>query len=429
MTALDRTLTNAPVPRTSVASARAWLSSRRRTVEMGLLTALVLIITGLVGGEKSVHLILADGTEWFGLPSLTIDPRTSGIAVAALLLGWLALDGVRGRSGHALPTWTAVPLITVAMGWMVIALAGGADLPLVGVLQGAVALSVPLIFGALSGVTSERAGVVNVAIEGQLLAGAFTSAAVGLLTGSPFAGLIAAGVAGAAVSSVLAFLSTRHLVDQVIVGVVLNVLVTGLTSFLFAQGVGASGTASPPRLTPIDVPLLSGIPVVGPVLFHQTVIVYIMYATVALIWFALFRTRWGLRVRSVGEYPQAADSVGINVLRLRIRTVLLAGAIAGVGGAYFTLGSVGGFSKEITAGAGYIALAAVIFGRWDPIKATLAALFFGLANSVQSNLAIIGSPIPSEVLLMSPYVLTLLAVSGLVAAGRPPRAAGKPFVR
>ena len=152
--------------------------------------------------------------------------------------------------------------------------------------------------------------------------------------------------------------------------------------------------------------MLSEIPIIGPVLFDQTIIVYLMYVAVALVWFGLFRTRWGLRLRSVGEHPQAADTVGINVNRTRFWNVALAGAIAGLGGAYFTLGSVGAVRQGHDGGAGYIALAAVIFGRWDPIRATLAALLFGFAENLQNVLSIARSPVPNEFLLMLPYVVT-----------------------
>ncbi len=175
--------------------------------------------------------------------------------------------------------------------------------------------------------------------------------------------------------------------------------------------------------------MLGEIPIIGPVLFRQTIIIYFMYIAVIVVWFALFKTKWGLRTRSVGEHPQAADTVGINVNSTRFWNVSLAGAIAGFGGAFFTLGSVGAFNKEMTAGAGFIALAAVIFGRWDPIRATLAALLFGFASNLQSVLSIIGSAVPSEFMLMLPYVVTIFAVAGLVGASRAPAADGKPYIK
>jgi simple sugar transport system permease protein len=164
-------------------------------------------------------------------------------------------------------------------------------------------------------------------------------------------------------------------------------------------------------------------------LFRQTIIVYLMYVLIAAVYFGLFHTRWGLRLRAVGEHPQAADTVGIAVGRTRFWNVSLAGAIAGMGGAFFTLGAVGAFNKEMTAGAGYIALAAVIFGQWDPVKATLAALLFGFASNLQNTLGVIGSPVPSEFMLMLPYVVTILAVAGFVGRSRAPAASGKPYIK
>jgi general nucleoside transport system permease protein len=270
-----------------------------------------------------------------------------------------------------------------------------------------------------------------VAIEGQLLAGAFTGAVVASLTRSLVVGLVAAMVAGMLVSFVLAAFAIKYLVDQVIVGVVLNVLVLGLTNFLYTLVlVPASATLnSPPQFAPIAIPVLSAIPVLGPVLFRQTVIVYLMYVGVVAVTIGLFRTKWGLRLRAVGEHPQAADTVGISVGGTRFWNVSLAGAIAGLGGAYLTLASVPSFTRDVTSGAGFIALAAVIFGQWNPVKATLAALLFGFASNLQNVLGIVGSPVPPDFLLMLPYVVTIFAVAGLVGQVRGPAAAGKPYIK
>jgi len=309
--------------------------------------------------------------------------------------------------------------------------ASGASLPVPGLLSGALTLAVPLIYGALAGVIGERAGVVNIAIEGQLLAGAFTAAVIGSVTGQPFLGMAGAMIAGALVAFVLAAFAIKYLVEQVIVGVVLNVLVTGLTSFFYSQVLQPNAAAlnTPPRLERLPIPLLSDIPVIGPVLFRQTILVYLMYVIVFVVWFAMFRTRWGLRLRAVGEHPQAADTVGIKVNATRFWNVLLAGAIAGLGGTVFTIGNGIAFNKEMTAGAGFIALAAVIFGQWDPIKATLAALLFGFASSLQNSLSVIGSPVPSEFMLMLPYVVTIFVVAGVVGKSRAPAADGVPYVK
>jgi simple sugar transport system permease protein len=372
------------------------------------------------------------------IPEITLNgPITTWICIvlmAAITVAAAALV----RAKRPVPLWVVVIFAVIGLAAFLTWAAAGARtpvIPLPGLLAGALSLSVPLIFGALCGVISERVGVINIAIEGQLLAGAFTSAVVASVIGQqwlgPIVGLAAAAVAGVLVAFVLAAFSIKYFVDQVIVGVVLNVLVIGLTSFLFSQVLAPNAALlnSPPRLERIPIPVLSEIPLIGPMFFRQTLIVYAMYAIIALVYVGLFHTRWGLRLRSVGEHPQAADTVGINVARTRFWNVSLAGAIAGFGGAFFTLGAVGAFNKEMTAGAGFIALAAVIFGQWDPIKATLAALLFGFASNLQNTLSVIGSPVPSEFMLMLPYVVTILAVAGFVGKVRGPAAAGKPYIK
>ena len=247
----------------------------------------------------------------------------------------------------------------------------------------------------------------------------------------PIVGLIAAILAGALVALVLGVFTITYRVEQVIVGVVLNVLVIGLTSFFYSQVLvpEAQTLNSTTRFRPLAIPVLSEIPILGPAVFRQSVLVYLMYLVVPLVWFALFRTKWGLRVRAVGEHPKAADTVGIRVERTRYIAVLIAGAVVGLGGAYYTVVSVSSFGKEMTAGAGFIALAAVIFGKWDPLRATLAALLFGFASNLEGALSVVGAPVPSQFMLMLPYVVTLLAVAGLVGRSRAPAADGVPYVK
>lgn len=309
--------------------------------------------------------------------------------------------------------------------------AAGKFIPFTGLLQGALLLSVPLIFGSIAGLLCEKSGVINIAIEGQLLFAAFFSAVVASLTQNTILGLIAAPIAGALISWILAYFSIRFQVDQVILGFVINILVLGLTNFFYTTLLipyedkwNIAGSFST-----IPIPILSKFPIVGPILFNQTIIVYLMYAIVTALQVALFKTRWGLRTRSVGELPIAADSVGIDVNRLRFKNVILAGLVAGIGGAFFTIGAVGPFSKEMTAGAGFIALACLIFGKWTPRGAIMAALFFGFANNLRSTLSIIGVPIPSEFMLMVPYIATIIAVSGVVGRVRAPAADGIPYSR
>ena len=368
------------------------------------------------------------GDTFISIPDWIVPSRTAatGFAIAALVCAAIAWPINARRGSLFLPAFgLGVFLVMSFLAWV------GADslLPITGLLQGSLLLAVPLIFGAMAGVLSERAGVININIEGQLLVGAFLGAVVASLLNNAYLGLVAAPVAGALLGLLLAVFATRYFVDQVVVGVVLNVLAVGLTGFLYSRFLTEDPDLwnNPEVLPTIAIPVLSGIPILGPILFDQNVIVYLMYVVVTVVQIALFKTRWGLRLRSVGEYPEAADSVGIEVNRTRFRAVILAGAVAGLGGAFFTLGSVGAFGREMTAGNGFIALAAVIFGRWNPIGALAAAWLFGFADNLQNVLSIIGSPIPSQFLLMLPYVVTILAVVGLVGRVRAPGADGIPF--
>ncbi|MCM3697587.1 ABC transporter permease [Microbacterium oleivorans] len=374
---------------------------------------------------------LGDPTSSIALPNVEVPTGATSWGVVVVLVLLAGLAAWNAWNYRRTPLWlTALFAVLAVFAFLVWAAAGGL-VPVTSLLFGAVSLSVPLVFGALGGVIGERVGVVNVAIEGQLLLGAFSAALLSSITGNPFVGLFGAMIGGVLVSFVLAAFAIKYLVDQVIVGVVLNVLVTGLTGFLYGALLVPNETElnRPERFGRIEIPLLSEIPVIGPVLFNQTFIVYLMYITVAIVAWGLYRTRWGLRLRAVGEHPQAADTVGIKVNSTRFWNVSLAGAIAGIGGAYFTLVSVPQFGKEMTAGLGFIALAAVIFGRWDPIRATLAALLFGFATNLQNLLTILDTPIPSEFMLMLPYVVTILAVAGFAGQIRGPAASGKPYIK
>ncbi|AJM78038.1 ABC transporter permease [Rathayibacter toxicus] len=406
---------------------RSW----KAPIALGFFALLAVVLFVLLGRDGTSTFRLAVGTDFFALPDLLFPSRATGVVVAVLTVALAAASAVVVRARRRISLWfPALFALVFLIGFLVWASAG-ATLPVPGLLLGTVGLATPLVFGSLGGVISERVGVVNVAIEGQLLAGAFTAAVVSSLTRQPVLGVLAAMVASVLVSLVLAVFAITYLVDQVIVGIVLNVLVTGLTSFLSSQvlSVAANTVNSPVKFDRLPIPMVSQIPLVGAVLFDQTVIVYLMYIAIAAVWWGLYMTKWGLRLRAVGEHPQAADSVGINVPRTRFWNVSFAGAIAGIGGAYYTLDAVGAFNKEMTAGAGFIALAAVIFGRWDPIRATLASLLFGFATNLQNTLSLIGSPVPSEFMLMLPYLVTIFAVVGLVGQSRGPAAAGKPYVK
>lgn len=297
-------------------------------------------------------------------------------------------------------------------------------------MPGSIRTATPIILGALAGCLCERAGIINIAIEGQFLMGAFFASVASSLAFSAEAGLIGGVLAGVAMAALLGVFAMRYQVNQVVLGVVLVALASGLTSFLLSQIPDDPDVKKylnqPLILERIPVPGLSDIPVLGLTLFDQNLLVYLMYASVLLVTFLLYQTKWGLRVRSVGEHPKAADTVGINVLRVRWQAVLLGGVFAGLGGAYFTVGSTGTFDSGVSAGNGFIALAALIMGRWHPVGATFAALFFGFMLTLQVQLASVGQ-IPGELLRASPYLATVIAVAGFVGRVRPPAADGEPY--
>ena len=407
---------------------------KRRLQGVAILTALSslsFLYFGILKPGKEVTtfgFVLND--EWVIIKEWVISSQTGARIFSIISLLASAIAVVALKKGRSISVPAAVASFGILMSFLTW-IASGKFIPLTGLLQGGLLLSIPLIFGAMSGLVCERSGVINIAIEGQLLASAFVSAVVASLTDLAWWGLLAAPFAGAAISYLLATFAIKFSVDQVILGFVINVLVIGLTDYLYKKLLIPQQNTwnSPPLLEVIPIPILSKIPVVGPILFTNTIVVYLMVAIVSLVTFGLYKTKWGLRTRAVGEHPTAADTVGIDVNKLRFRNVIISGLIAGVGGAFYTVGSVGAFGKEMTAGAGFIALAALIFGKWSPIGALFAALLFGFATNLQSTLSIIGVAIPSEFMLMVPYIATIIAVTGLVGRVRAPAADGIPYSR
>ena len=405
--------------------------SKKTPIALTLLTFLAILIVPAVS-DDDIEIQIATRTDLFPIPNLIFPAQGFVLFLAILALAVAAWSfyltvSKNKKTPLALVMVFGVSFVMSVLVWLF----AGATMTITTLLAGSLALAVPLIFGSLSGALSERVGIINIAIEGQLLAGAFTSAVIASITDSVILGIISAMIAGSLVASILAVFSIKYLVDQIITGVVVNVLIIGLTSFLFSTLLADNITTlnQPPRFDKLSIPVLGQIPIIGPVLFNQTLIVYLMYAAVIGVFLALFKTKWGLRVRSVGEYPKASDTVGIKVFRTRYISVLIGGALAGLGGSFFTLGQVGAFGKEMTNGAGYIALAALIFGRWNPLYAAMAALLFGFALNLQYAVQIVGSPLPSEFLLMLPYILTVIAVAGLVGKVKGPAAAGKPYIK
>jgi simple sugar transport system permease protein len=285
--------------------------------------------------------------------------------------------------------------------------------------------SIPLVLAAMVGVIGERSGVVNIGIEGQMLLSAFAAFFSAAATGSLMVGILVGVGIGMLLGAFLAWTTVRWQMDQIIAGVVLNIVATGITSFYYVQG-----KALPRGIPTIDVPVLSKIPLLGPVFFSAGFFALLTLVVVAVVHVALFRTRWGLRTRAVGEYPSAADTAGINVARLRALNVTLAGALAGCAGAYLSMEATSSFERGMTSGRGFLALAIMIFGAWRPARAMAAALFFGFASATASQLqADDVVDIPQQFINLLPYVLTLVLLA--VAAGRvrAPGAVGQPFVK
>jgi ABC-type uncharacterized transport system permease subunit len=293
--------------------------------------------------------------------------------------------------------------------------------------------AIPLILGSLSGIVCERSGVINVAIEGQMLTGAFAGALFGSSAHNLGVGLIAAVLAGGLIGLLLAVFAIRYQVNQVVVGVVLNTFALGLTNLGFQSlmNTNSSEYNSGGVLGSFKIPLLSDIPIIGQDLFNTNVIVYAAIVLLVVVEIGLFRTRWGLRTRAVGEHPKAADTVGIKVIRIRYTNVVLGGLIAGLAGAALTIGGSGQFNENISSGKGFIALAAVIFGRWRPRGALLACLLFGFCDELQVLLSAVPTPvtIPSGFLSMLPYAVTIVVVAGFVGQVQAPAADGEPYTK
>jgi len=421
----------------------AALAQRRRSRVIGV----ILLLLGAAG-----YLLFANGVD----PSLVSTFGTNvGSTGAAKLADWIVptyplitlLSGValflgafQFFRGFAKRTNAVFGLVILMFLFSFLTWAtSDKSINLAALLKNALLRSVPITLGALSGVLSERAGVVNIAIEGMMLTGALIGVMAGSVAKQSFPpeqygtlnlwiGTFAAVVAGLLLSFVHAVMSIRYKVDQIISGVVINIFAVGITSFISAKFLSEFPELNNSGIFPsTPIPVLSQIPFLGGILFDSNMFTYAMYALLIVVHVALFYTRWGLRTRSVGEHPKAADTLGINVFRTRYVAVMLSGMMAGFAGAYFTLGSVGRFDEVMTAGRGFIALAAMIFGKWTPFGAFGAALIFGFADSLQSRLAILKAPIPSEFLLMAPYIATMIALAGLIGRATPPAADGQPY--
>jgi len=399
-----------------------------------------LLIFGLFarGGapEQKTAFVLNPAGESQAIPvSDVVVPSLTALYVLALTCvffgGWQLARGFR-RVNLALGAVAALFVLAFLI-WA----ARGKSLNLTGLLSSALLRSVPIALAGLSGVLCERCAVINIAIEGMMLTGAFAATLMGSVAANVWewpkwaalpVGLVSALASGALLGLLLAVLAVRFKIDQIIAGTAINILSVGITSFLSSRIMAEFEYLNRPgTFTPFSIPLLANIPIIGPVFFEQNVLVYTLFILLVVIHVMLLYTRWGLRTRAVGEHPRAADTLGIDVFKNRYVNVTLGGMVGALGGAFLILGSVGRFDELMTAGKGFIGLAAMIFGNWMPFGAFGAALIFGFADALQTKLAILKVPIPSQFMLMAPYLVTMVVLAGVVGEAIPPAADGQPY--
>lgn len=297
----------------------------------------------------------------------------------------------------------------------------------VGLFAATVRLSAPLLLAALGETVAERAGVLNIGLEGMMLLGAWAGFVIAHYTGSSWAGFFAGLAIGLAAGGILAFLAVTRRANQIIVGIAINLFALGFSSFVFRE-LFPSTLPSVEPFQAIHIPLLSRIPYVGPVLFSQTWVVYLAFLFVPVFAFALYKTQWGLAVRAAGETPAAVDAAGVDVVRVRYSAALIGGAFAGLAGAALSVGQLSQFSENLSGGRGFFALAIVLVGRWDPVKVFVVTILFALGDALQLRLQLkLG--IPSQFLQMIPFIVAIILTTGLLGRSLPPRALGQPYVR
>lgn len=396
-------------------------------VELGAALIMLLVFTLKVQPGEAATFVMTPGGLTQGIAGNWVVPAFStlmALTVVSFLLGMVQLVRGFGRWTNAVLGGVVAFFVFGFLTWAT----AGKSLNLLGMLSAAVLLAVPIILGAFSGVLCERAGVVNIAIEGMMLMAAMVGALVGSVTKNMWAGLLAAVASSVLLAWVHAVLSIKYKINQIISGTVINIFSTGMTSYLSSKFLQTYQELNNPPIFPrVPIPLLADIPIIGPLFFNTNLFVYLVFLLLIILQVALFTTRWGLRLRSVGEHPKAADTLGINVFTTRYMAVLLGGVVAGIGGAFFTLGSVGRFDEMMTAGKGFIGLAAMIFGNWTPLGAFFAGLLFGFTDSVATKLTILGTGIPIQFMAMAPYITTMVVLAGLVGRGQMPAADGTPY--
>ena len=412
-------------------------NEKKTTLRSRLAPGILLIVVGLAilllfglnlqpGQRTTFGLTPLGDPNVIPIPDLVL-PVQAAIYVLALIAffvgGWQLARGIRSTS--LLAGVVAFCFVAAFLIWA----AKDTSMDLVGMMNTSLVRATPIALAAMCGVISERAAVINIGIEGIMLMSALTSVMAATLTKNLYVGLLAGMLTGMVVAALHAYLVIQFKVDQIISGVAINIIGTGASSFISNRymQVHADQLNNSGVFPNIPIPLLVKIPILGPVIFENNLIVYIMLFLVFFLFVLLFYTRWGLRTRAVGEHPKAADTLGINVYMTRYVNVILGGLIAGIGGAYFTIGSVGRFDKLMTAGKGFIGLAAMIFGNWNPVGALGSSLIFGFADSLQVKMQILKTPIPSEFLQMAPYIVTIIVLAGVVGRVHTPAADGAAY--
>jgi general nucleoside transport system permease protein len=407
-------------------------NSRSRLVPGILLIAAGLAILFLFGlnietGQKTTFGLTPLGDKnVIPIPDLVLPVQTAIyiLALATFFVGaWQLARGI--KSTTLLVGVVAFCFVAAFLIWA----AKGKSMDLVGMMNTSLVRATPIALAAMCGVISERAAVINIGIEGIMLMSAMTSVMAATLAHNLYVGLLVGILTGMIVAALHAVLVIRFKVDQIISGVAVNIIGTGISSFvsnrymqIHIDTLNNSGT-----FPNIAIPLLSKIPIIGPVFFENNILIYLMLILVGVMYVVLFYTPWGLRTRAVGEHPKAADTLGVNVYLTRYVNVIIGGLVAGIGGAYFTIGSVGRFDRIMTAGKGFIGLAAMIFGNWNPIGALGSSLIFGFADSLQVKMQILNIPVPTEFLQMAPYIVTMIVLAGVVGRVHSPAADGAPY--
>ncbi len=366
------------------------------------------------------------GSAAIKIPDLVVPVQASLYILSLVVVFVGAFHMARGvRSSGALFGIVALAFVGAFLVWAT----KGKSFSLIGMLSSSLVRATPIALAALCGVISERAAVVNIGIEGIMLISAQAAVVAATVTKSLGLGMLIGILMGGLIAAIHAFLVIRFKVDQIVSGVAINIFAAGITSFISSKYLQEQGDLlnNSGTFPIIQIPLLSRIPILGPIFFENNIVVYLMMLIVIVMHIVLYYTPWGLRTRAVGEHPKAADTLGVNVFFVRYVNVIVGGMIAGLGGVYFTLGSVGRFDEIMTAGKGFIGLAAMISGNWNPIGAFLASLIFGFADSLQVKMQILATPIPWQFLAMAPYLITMVVLTGVIGRAIPPAADGQPY--